>query len=126
MDNNPRVRINVNKIQNRVRLKTKTGHYPENLTSETMKLLESTKSKITNDKNGENFPHLAITGVVLVHCHIVNNDYQHDLRALLSLFEITLLVNYYIFHMRILYLSEHLIQRFHILKYDLLIKVLNH
>ena len=94
MDNNPRVRINVDKIQNRVRLKTKTGHYPENLTSETMKLLESTKSKITNDKNGENFPHLAITGVVLVHCHIVNNDYQHDLRALLSLFEITLLVNY--------------------------------
>ena len=52
MDNNPRVTINVNKIQNRVRLKTKTGHYPENLTSETMKLLESTKSKITNDKNG--------------------------------------------------------------------------
>ena len=90
MDNNPRVRINVNKIENRVRLKIKTRHYPENLTSETM----STKSKITNDKNGENFPHVAITGVVLVHCHIANNDYQHDSRALLSLFEITLLVNY--------------------------------
>ena len=27
-------------------------------------------------KNGENLPHLKITKVVLVHCDIVNNDYQ--------------------------------------------------
>ena len=42
-----------------------------------MKLLGSTKNKITKDKNGENVPHLEITEVVLVHCNIVNNDYQH-------------------------------------------------
>ena len=32
--------------------------------------------KITNDKNGENVPHLEITELVLVHCNIVNDDYQ--------------------------------------------------
>ena len=31
-----------------------------------MKLLGSTKNKITKDKNGENVPHLEITEVVLV------------------------------------------------------------
>ena len=41
-----------------------------------MKLLESTKNKITKHKNGENVPHLEITEVVLVHCNIVNNNYQ--------------------------------------------------
>ena len=43
-----------------------------------MKLLGSTKNKITKDKNVENMPHLEITEVVLVHFNIVNNDYQHD------------------------------------------------
>ena len=43
-----------------------------------MKLLGSTENKITKDKNGENEPHLEITEVVLVHCDIVNNDYQQD------------------------------------------------
>ena len=47
-----------------------------------MKLLGSTKSKITKGENGENVPHLEITEVVLVHCNIVNNDYQYDLRVL--------------------------------------------
>ena len=47
-----------------------------------MKLLGSTENKITKDKNGENVPHLEITEVVLVHCNIVNNDYQQDSRAL--------------------------------------------
>ena len=43
-----------------------------------MKLLGSTENKITKDKNDENVPHLEITEVVLVHCNIVNNDYQQD------------------------------------------------
>ena len=47
-----------------------------------MKLLGSTENKITKDKNGENVPHLEITEVVLVHCDIVNNDYQQDSRVL--------------------------------------------
>ena len=47
-----------------------------------MKLLESTKRKITRDENGENVPHLEITEVILVHYNIVNNDYQQDSRVL--------------------------------------------
>ena len=38
--------------------------------------------KITKNKNGENVPHLEITEVVLVHCNIVNDDYQQDSRVL--------------------------------------------
>ena len=41
-----------------------------------MKLLGSTENKITLDKNSENIPLLEITEVVLVHCNVVNNDYQ--------------------------------------------------
>ena len=44
--------------------------------------MEATKNKITKNKNGENVPHLEITEVVLVHCNIVNNDYQQDSRVL--------------------------------------------
>ena len=40
-----------------------------------MRLIGTTKIKITKDKNGENVPHLQITEVVLVSCNIVNNDY---------------------------------------------------
>ena len=54
----------------------------ELLTPETMKLIGSTENKITKDKDGENLPHLEITEVVLVHCNIVNNDYQQDSRVL--------------------------------------------
>ena len=46
-----------------------------------MKLLGSTKIKITKDKNSENVLHLEITEVLLVHCNVVNNDYQ-DSRVL--------------------------------------------
>ena len=45
-----------------------------------MKLLGSTESKKTKDKNGENEPHLEITELVLVHCNLFNNDYQPDSR----------------------------------------------
>ena len=41
-----------------------------------MKLLGSTENKIAKYKNDEYVSHLEITEVVLVHCDIVNNDYQ--------------------------------------------------
>ena len=43
-----------------------------------MKLLENTENNITKDKNGEIVHHLEITGVELVHCNMVNNDYRQD------------------------------------------------
>ena len=51
-------------------------------TPETMKFFGSTENKITKDKNGENVPQLENTEVILVHCNIVNNNYQQDSRVL--------------------------------------------
>ena len=65
----------VNKTKNRIAFKIKIGYYLNLSTPETMKLLESTKSKITKDENGKNVPHLEITEVVLVHRNIVNDHY---------------------------------------------------
>ena len=65
-----------------VTFKIKNGYSLELLASETMKLLGSTENKTTKDKSGENIPHLEITEVILVHCNIVNNDYQQDSRVL--------------------------------------------
>ena len=70
------MKIYVDKIENRITFKIRTGYHFELLTPETIKLLGSTEKKITKNKNSENIPHLEITGVVLVHCNIVNNDYH--------------------------------------------------
>ena len=79
------VEIYVNKTENRVIFKVKDGYSLELLTPETIKVLGSTKKKITKDKNDENVPHLEITEVVLVHCDVVNNYYQQDSRVLYTL-----------------------------------------
>ena len=79
---NPLIRIYVNKIEIRIAFKIKNGYYFELLTPETMKLLGSAENKINKDKNGENVPYLEIFELVLVHCNLVNNDYQQDLRIL--------------------------------------------
>ena len=78
----PSIQIYANKIANRITFKIKKGYTLELVTKETMKLLGSTENKITTDKNGENVPHIETTEVVLVHCNIVNNDYQNDSRVL--------------------------------------------
>ena len=64
---NPSIRMYINRIENRITLKIKNGYYHELLTPETMKLLESTESKITKDKNSENISHLKVAELVLVH-----------------------------------------------------------
>ena len=79
---NPSVRIYVNRTENRITFKIKSGYYLEILTLQTMKLLGSAESKITKNKNGENVPHLEDVELVLVHCNLVNNDYQQDSRIL--------------------------------------------
>ena len=63
--------IYVSKIENRATFKITNGYYLELLTPKTMKLLGSTESKITGEKNGENVPHLIL-------CYIVNNNYQQN------------------------------------------------
>ena len=68
-----RVVIYVNKIENRIMFKIKTRYYLELFTPETMKLLGSTKSKITKNQSGKDVPHLEITEEVIVYYNIVNN-----------------------------------------------------
>ena len=80
--NDPSIRIYVNKTENGITFRIKKGYYPEILTSETKKFLGSARNEMTKDKNGENVPPLQVTEVILVHCSIVNNDYQQDSRLL--------------------------------------------
>ena len=79
---NASINIYINKIEKKITFKIKTGYYLELLTHETMKLLRSTKSKISKDENEVHVFHLEISEVVLFHWNIVNNNYQHDSRAL--------------------------------------------
>ena len=79
---NPSIIIYLNKIENRITIKIKTGYYPEMLTPETMKLIGNIKNNINRDENDKNVPNLEVTEVVLVHWNIVNNDYQQDSRVL--------------------------------------------
>ena len=81
---NPQVQIYLNKIKNRIVFKIKTGYKLELLTPETMKLLGSTKKDVDSDKNSENVPKLESVEVVLVHCNLVKNDYQHSSKVLFS------------------------------------------
>ena len=70
--NDPSTRIYINKKENIITLKSKTRYYLELLIPEIMKLLGSTKGKITKNENGENVLHLEITEIVLVNCKIIN------------------------------------------------------
>ena len=81
---NPPIQIYPNKIENRNVFKIKTGYKLESLTPETMKLLGSTKKDVDSDKNSENIPKLESVEVVLVHCNLVKNDYQHTTKVLFS------------------------------------------
>ena len=67
--------IYVNKIENRITFEIKTGYCLELLMPETMKLLESTKGKVTKNESSENVPNLEIADVILVHCNIVTHSY---------------------------------------------------
>ena len=76
LTDNHTIKIYVNKRENRITFKIKTGYNLKLLTFETVKLLEIIKNKIIKDKCGENVPDLEINEVVRVHYNIVNNDYR--------------------------------------------------
>ena len=60
---NPSIIIYINKIENRITFKIKTGYYLKPLTPETMKLIGITKSKITKNENGESVSNLEIGSI---------------------------------------------------------------
>ena len=49
-----------------------------------MKLLGSTRTDVDSDKNSENIPKLESVELVLVHCNLIKNDYQHTSKVLFS------------------------------------------
>ena len=71
------IKIYPNTIINRIISKTKSSYKLELLFPETMNLLGSTKKFVDHDKNGDNVPKLESVEVVLIHCNLVKNDYQH-------------------------------------------------
>ena len=81
---NPPVQIYVNKIKSRIVFKIKTGYKLELLTEETMQLLGSLKKVIDQNKDGEIVPRLETVEVVLVHCNLVNNNYQQASKVLFT------------------------------------------
>ena len=81
---NPPVQIYTNKTKNRIVFKIKTGSKLELLSPETMKLLGSTKKDVDQDKDGEDVPKLESVEVVLVHCNLVNNNYQQASKVLFT------------------------------------------
>ena len=72
------------KLKNRIVFKIKTNCRLELLSFETMKLLGNTKKDVDQDKNGEDVPKLESVEVVLVHCNLVNNNYQQASKALFT------------------------------------------
>ena len=74
----------LNKIKNRTVFKIETGYKLELLTPETMRLLGRSKNVVDKDKNGENVGKLESVEVVLVHCNLVKNDYQHTSKVLFT------------------------------------------
>ena len=80
------VLIYVNKINNRIIFKIKSGYKLELLSKETMRLLGSSADTIDGDKNSELVPKLESVGHFLVHFNLVNNSYQQASKVLFSLY----------------------------------------
>ena len=68
------------------------------LTLETMKLLISGGKDVGKDKDGENVPKLESVKVVLVHCNLVKNDYQHTSKVLFTFLPKKQFGQFLIFH----------------------------
>ena len=82
-DNSP-AQSYIDRIKNRTVFKVKTGHKLQLLSPETIKLLGSAKNDVDQDKDDENVPKLESDEVVLVHCSLVNNNYQQASKVLFT------------------------------------------
>ena len=74
----------MNRIKSRIVFRVKTGCKIELLSSETMKLLESTTEDVDQDKDGEDVPKLKSFEVVLVHRNLLNNNCQQVSKLLFT------------------------------------------
>ena len=112
------MQIYINKI--RVVFQIKTGYKLELLSKETMKFLGSIEKVTDRDKKGGNVPKLGIADVVLMHCNVVNNSYQQTSKVLF------IFVPNKQFGQLITIAPHSMMQNFHLLKYSLQIKIIDH
>ena len=86
----------MNKIGDRITFKIKIVYYLQLLTPTMIKLLGSSKSKINKDVNGENMPHLEITGEELVPSSIFNKivSINRIRESYVHLLPVNCLINY--------------------------------
>ena len=78
------VQIYPNKINTKIVFKVKTAYKLELLSSETMKLLGSTRNDVNQDKGGEDVPKLESVEAVLVPHNLLNNNYQQASKVLFT------------------------------------------
>ena len=78
------VLIYVNEINNRIVFKIKSRYKSELLSKETMRLLGSSSDTIDGDKISELVLKLESVDLVLVHCNVVNNNYQQASKVLFT------------------------------------------
>ena len=64
--------------------KVKTGYKLELLSSETKKTIREYKKDIDQDKDGEDVSKLGSVEAVLVHCNLVNKNYQQASKVLFT------------------------------------------
>ena len=78
------IKKDINKLKNRIVFKIKSGYKLELLSKETMTMLGSSSNTIDSNKDEEIVPRLEVVEVVLVHCNLVNNNYQQASRVLFN------------------------------------------
>ena len=74
----------MSKIKSRIVFKMKTGYKLELLSEETMQLLGSSKKDIGQNKDGYIGPKLETVEVVVLHCNLVNSNYQQASKVLFT------------------------------------------
>ena len=90
-----------------------------------MKLLGSTKKYVDQDKDGEHVPKLDSFEVVLVHCNLVNNNYQQTSKVLSTFVlnkQFGQLINFAPHSLTMLGTTS---TNFHLLKCGLMIKIVS-
>ena len=93
-----------------------------------MRLLASTKKDVDQDKDGEDVPKLEPVEFILVHCNLVNNNYQQASKVFFNFVpnkRLGLWIAYYC-SIKFIKNDEHSkLQNFHPLNYGLLIKIVS-
>ena len=96
------------------------------MSSETIKLLGSTKKHVDQNKDEENVPKLESVEVVLVHCNLINNNYQQASKVLFTFVpnkQFGQLINISPHSLKMLNTTN--TENFHLLTCGLLIKIVN-